>query len=358
MAIEPAFTIAPVIMSGGAGTRLWPLSTEATPKQFHRLTSDRTMIQETVLRVHGGADFVVAAPIVVCNRRHVADARDQLTAIGVTPGLIVAEPFGRNTAAVAMMAASLAAELSPGARVLLQPADHLIGDDAAFAAAIVAGARASDRIVTFGIQPTEPHEGYGYIQASAPIGDGVFGVERFVEKPSRAVAQAYLADGGYYWNGGIFLFAPEIMAREFAVHRPDIAAAVAVALASARRSEGVLELTDEDFAKVPSESIDIAVMERTRSAAVVACDIGWADIGSWTELWRLGPFDADGNRLCGEVSVLETKNTLIWSDGAPVGVIGLDDVVVIAANGAVLVAAKSHVQKVKAIAAAFSAKPT
>ncbi len=348
--------IVPVIMSGGAGTRLWPLSTETTPKQFHRLTSDKTMIQETVLRVGDRPDLTFADPILICNRRHVTDARDQLAGVGIRPRLIVAEPFGRNTAAVAMIAARLAAEQSPGALVLLQPADHLIENDDAFGAAIAAGARARDRIVTFGIEPTEPHEGYGYIQASKAIGDSLFGVERFVEKPSRTVAQAYLSDGGYYWNSGIFLFAPEVMTREFAAFRPDIADAVTVALASAKLADGILELQDEDFAAIPSESIDVAVMERTRAAAVVACDIGWADIGSWTELWRLGPFDANGNRLHGDVMALETNNALIWSDGIPVGVIGLDDVVVVAAHGAILVAAKSHVQKVRAVAAELTAR--
>jgi mannose-1-phosphate guanylyltransferase/mannose-6-phosphate isomerase len=296
------------------------------------------------------------APIVVCNRRHVADVRDQLAAVGVRPSLIVTEPFGRNTAAVAMMAASLAAELHPGALVLLQPADHLIEDEEAFAAAIAKGALARDRIVTFGIQPTEPHEGYGYIQASKPIGGGLLGVERFVEKPSRTVAEAYLADGGYCWNSGIFLFAPEVMMRELSVFRPDIAGAVAAALASAKHADGVLELQDEDFAKIPSVSIDVAVMELTRSAAMVACDLGWADIGSWSEIWRLGPLDANGNRVHGDVMALDTTNALLWSDGTPIGVIGLDDVVVVAAHGAVLVAAKSQVQKVRAIAAEFAAR--
>ncbi len=356
MTADTPSVIVPVIMSGGAGTRLWPLSTETTPKQFHRLAGDKTMIQETVLRVGDRPDLQFADPILICNRRHVTDAKDQLAAVGVRPSLIVAEPFGRNTAAVALIAATLAADQRPGASVLLQPADHLIENDEAFAIAIAAGAQARDRIVTFGIEPTEPHEGYGYIQASTAIGDRVFGVERFVEKPSRAVAQAYLSDGGYYWNSGIFLFTPEVMAREFSVFRPDIADAVKVALASAKLTDGVLELQDEDFAKIPSESIDVAIMERTRSAAVVACDIGWADIGSWTELWRLGPFDASGNRLHGDVMALETKNALIWSDGIPVGVIGLEDVVVVVAHGAVLVSAKSHVQKVRAVAAELGAK--
>ena len=349
--------IVPAIMAGGTGTRLWPLSTEEAPKPFHRLTSARTMIQETALRAHDRPDLAFMDPVVVCNRRHLNDVRDQLAAVGVRPSLIVAEPFGRNTAAVAMIAASLAAELRPDALVLLQPADHLIANDAAFAAAIATGARARDRIVTFGIEPTEPHEGYGYIQACKAMGPGLFTVERFVEKPSRTVAQAYLSDGGYYWNSGIFLFAPEIMAREFSLFRPDIADAVKVAIASARRIDGVLEIQDEDFAKIPAVSIDVALMERTRSAAMVACDMGWADIGSWSELWRLGPFDANGNRLHGDVLALDTKNALLWSETISVRVIGLDDVVVVAAHGAVLVAARSHVEKVGAIAAGFAASP-
>lgn len=352
----PPIPILPVIMSGGAGSRLWPLSTEATPKQFHRLTSERTMIQETVLRARDSASLAVADPIIVCNRRHVKEVREQLNAVGILPNLIVAEPFGRNTAAVAMIAAKLGAEMQPEARILLQPADHLIRNETAFAAAIAAGASAPDRIVTFGIEPTEPHEGYGYIQASHPIGGGLFGVERFVEKPSRAVAEAYLSDGGYYWNSGIFLFAPEVMSAEFARFRPDIADAASAAANGAKLTDGVLELGDEDFAKIPSESIDVAIMERTHAAAIIPCDIGWADIGSWSELWRLGPHDGDGNRLYGEVLAIDTKNTLVWSDGLPVGVIGLEDIVVVAAQGALLVASRSHVQKVRALAAGFSTR--
>ena len=348
--------IVPVIVSGGDGTRLWPLSTEASPKQFLRLTSDRTMIQETALRVRASLDPPFADPIVICNRRHVTEARAQLDAVGVRPSLIVAEPFGRGTAAAAMIAGTFAAKLHPGALVLLQPADHRIENEEAFITAVATGAGARDRIVTFGVTPTEPHEGYGYIQASAPIGGGLFGVERFVEKPSRTVAEAYLSDGGYYWNSGVFLFAPDTMAREISLHRPDISDAVTLAIASSRPRDGVVELQDDAFARVPSESIDVAVMERTKSAAMVACDMGWADIGSWNELWRQGPLDSNGDRLHGDVVALETRNALIWSDGPSVGVIGLDDIVVVAANGAVLVAAKSHVQKVRAITAKFTAR--
>ena len=168
------------------------------------------------------------------------------------------------------------------------------------------------------------------------------------------MAQAYLSDGGYYWNSGIFLFAPAVMTREFKLFRDDIADTVSAAIASARLSDGVLELGDEAFAQVPSELIDVAIMERTRSAALVPCDIGWADIGSWNELWRLGPHGPEGNRLRGDVLAVDTRDTLVWSDGIPVGVIGLEDVVVVAAQGAVLVAAKSHLQQVRTIAAEFT----
>jgi mannose-1-phosphate guanylyltransferase/mannose-6-phosphate isomerase len=353
---EPPGAILPVIMSGGGGARLWPLSTEASPKQFHRLASERTMIQDTALRGRNRADLSLADPMVICNRRNVTDVREQLAAVDVRPSLIVAEPFGRNTAAAAMIAATLAAERHPGAHVLLQPADHRIENDGAFAVAIALGVRARDRIVLFGIEPTEAHEGYGYIQASKPIGGGLFGVERFVEKPSRTVAQAYLSDGGYYWNSGIFLFAPEVMAWEFSLFRNDIAQAVVAALAAARMTDGVLELDDEAFARVPAESIDVAVMERTTRAVVAPCDIGWADVGSWKELWRLGPHDPSGNRLHGDVLVLDTNNALIWTDGIPIGVIGLDDVVVVATGGGVLVAAKSEAQKVRAIVAKITAR--
>ncbi len=348
--------IAPVIMSGGAGTRLWPLSTEDSPKQFHPLTSDRTMIQETALRARAGGGLDFAAPIVICNRLHVREVRAQLSAVGIEPSLIVAEPFGRNTAVVAAIAARLVAERAPSRLVLLQPADHLIADAAGFVAAVARGASAHGRIVTFGIEPTEPHEGYGYIQRAEMIGGGVYGVVRFVEKPTRTVAQAYLSDGGYYWNGGIFLFAPDVMRREFDRYRPDVGDAAEAALADARLVDGVLELADESFARAPSVSLDVAVMERTRLAAVVPCDMGWADIGSWTELWRLGAHDESRNRLFGDVVALETVNSLVWSDGPAVGVIGLDDVVVVAAHGAVLVASKSHAQAVRGIAERLAAR--
>ena len=341
--------IVPVVMSGGSGTRLWPLSTEEAPKQFHPLGSARTMLQDTVLRLRAHRAMALAPPIVVCNRRHLALVRAQLDAIGVAPSAIVLEPFGRNTAAVAVIAAELAAASHPGMRVLLMPADHVIADEAAFAAAIARGAMAKDRIVTFGIEPAGPHTGYGYIQRGDRLGEGVFEVARFAEKPSKATAEAYLAQGGYYWNSGIFLFAPEVMLAEFAAHRPDILRAATAALAAARRAGAIIDLPDDLFAKVPSESLDVAVMEATRLAAVAPCHSGWADVGSWGELWRLGPRDGQGNRAHGDAVMLDTRDSLVWADGVTVGVVGLKDMIVVAAHGAVLVLPRSRAEDVKAV---------
>jgi mannose-1-phosphate guanylyltransferase/mannose-6-phosphate isomerase len=344
-----ALGIVPVVMSGGSGTRLWPLSTEDAPKQFHPLGSARTMLQDTVLRLRAHPTIAFAPPIVVCNRRHRALVQAQLRAIGIEPSAIVLEPFGRNTAAVAVIAAELAAALHLGMRVLLMPADHVIADEAAFAGAISRGALAKDRIVTFGIEPASPHTGYGYIQRGDRLGDGVFKVVRFAEKPSKATAEAYLAQGGYYWNSGIFLFAPKVMLAEFGVHRPDILHAATAALAGARRAGVIIDLPDDLFAKVPSESLDVAVMEATRLAAVAPCDAGWADVGSWGELWRLGPHDGQGNRAHGDAVMLDTHDSLVWAEGVTVGVVGLKDMIVVAAHGAVLVLPRSRAESVKSV---------
>ncbi len=352
---SPAGKIIPVIMSGGSGTRLWPLSTEAQPKQFHALAGDLTMLQATVQRIRSGADVAFLDPIVICNRRHEALVLAQLKALDVTPAAVVLEPFGRNTAAVAVVAALAAAAVDPEAKVLLLPADHLIADEAAFRAAVARGAAVEGRLVTFGIEPTAPETGYGYIQRGEPSGDQVFAVARFAEKPSLAVAQAYLSDGGYYWNGGIFLFPPEVLLSEMSTFRPDILTATTAAMSGAERRDGVvIALTDALFAQVPSESVDIAIMERTRLAVVAPCDAGWADIGSWGELWRLGERDAADNLVRGAAAVLDTRDSLIWSQDATVAVIGMTDVLVVAAGGAVIVLPKSRAQDVKTLVQAVA----
>ena len=356
-----ALQIVPVIMSGGSGTRLWPLSTDAMPKQFHALGSlgggvgARTMIQETVLRFSDQPD-VFAAPVLICGARHGEIIARQLAQVGIPPSCVVLEPFGRNTAVVAAIAAEVVQRLHPGALALLLPADHVVTDAEGFCATVMRAAEiANARIVTFGIAPTSPETGYGYIQAGQPLAEGVFSVARFVEKPSLAVAQAYLADGGYCWNGGIFLFSPEVMLAEIGSLRPDIAAAAAATLKASPDQGGRILLDEETFAVCPSVSIDVALMEQTQLAAVAPCDVGWADVGSWSELWRLGPTDAHGNLVRGQAILHEVKGTLVWSDGAAITAIGVEDIVVVATGEAVLVMPRARAQDVKLIVERFKA---
>ena len=300
---ETGVEIVPVIMSGGSGTRLWPLSTDVRPKQFHALAGARTMLQETALRLQGGeGGTVLHPPVVICNRSHERLVEAQLAEVGVQPLAIVLEPFGRNTAAVAVTAARMTQTLKPGALALLLPAAHVIADPAAFRAAILRG------------------------------------------------AQAYLADGGYDWNGGIFLFSPEVMLAEMAAHRPDIHACAVEAVDAAGRDGAFVRFDDERFLAIPSESVDVAVMERTRLAAVTPCDVGWADVGSWSELWRLGGKDGQDNLVRGDAVALDTHGSLIWSDdGMEVGVVGLTDIVVVATAGAVVVLPKGRAQDVRTV---------
>jgi len=337
-------------MSGGSGTRLWPLSTEERPKQFHALASELTMIQDTALRfgAHEQIDFL--PPLIICNLRHGALVRQQLQALEVEPAAIILEPFGRNTASVATIAANWAAEHAPGALVLLLPADHVVLDGDGFRDAIQhAIAAAEDHIVTFGIDPTGPETGYGYIQSGEALYDGAFSVARFVEKPSRAVAEAYLKDGGYSWNAGIFLYRPDTFQAEARRLCPKVVDAALAALHAAAHDGPFITLDEETFAACPSEPIDTAVMEKTDKAAVVPCSVGWADVGSWSELWRQGPLDADENLLRGDVLLLETTSSLVWSDGPSVSVIGLSDLIIIATPDHVLVLPKDRAQDVKKI---------
>lgn len=340
--------IVPVILSGGAGQRLWPLSTSAAPKQFHALGAERTMIQETTLRFAG--DPAYASPVVICGEAHEALVREQLAAVDVSEPLLILEPFGRNTAAAAAAAARVAAARFPGALILLLPADHRVGDAAGFRSVVARAAPvAARRIVTFGIDPSGPATGYGYIKAGEALADGVFAVERFVEKPDRPTAERYLAEGGYSWNAGVFLFDPAIMLEELRRFAPAVLEGVDQALR--RADEPVIRLAAEAFAACPSEPLDTAVMERTALAAVAPCDIGWADIGAWGELLRLEAGPDDGNALHGAVAAIDVEGSLVWSTGPRVGVVGLKDVIVVATPDGVLVAAKDRDQDVKALLA-------
>jgi mannose-1-phosphate guanylyltransferase/mannose-6-phosphate isomerase len=340
--------IIPAIMSGGSGTRLWPTSTDNKPKQFHALNGRGPLIAETIERVRGEtAALSFAPPILLSNGRHGELIAEQIAEIDVSPHAIVLEPMGRNTAAAAAIAAALAAEFEPEALVLLLPADHVIEDRAAFLAAIERAAPfAKERIVTFGITASRPETGYGYIKRGQELAPGVFQIESFREKPNEATALEYLADGGYSWNAGMFLFAPEVLLKEFEPSA-DIREAALHALKSAERRGHSVLLNEGLFAKVRSQSLDIAVMERTKRAAVVPCDIGWADVGSWDEIWRLSPRDGRGNAVQGAVIAVEADNNLLRSDGVKLAVAGVSDLIVVATRDAVLIVPRGRSQDVK-----------
>lgn len=343
--------IFPVIMSGGSGTRLWPLSTAARPKQFHVLGAPRSMIEETALRFsgrHGEIEFL--DPIIIAGGAHRDLLVDLLQASGVRPAAIVFEPQGRNTAAAAAIAAMVAQEIDPDALVVLAPADHLVARPEGLIEAIRAATRiAGERIVTFGITPTGPETGYGYILQGEAVAEGVHAIERFTEKPALPDAVRYLSEGGYSWNAGIFFFDPRLMLEEFSIASADIREGARRALAAATRSGAEIHLDAAEFSQVRSEPVDIAVMEKTRRAAVAPCDIGWADIGSWAELWRLSEKDDRGNAVHGAVTIMDGANNLIRGEGVHVSAIGVSDLVIVATRDAVLVMPRSRAQDVKKV---------
>jgi mannose-1-phosphate guanylyltransferase/mannose-6-phosphate isomerase len=347
----------PVIMSGGSGTRLWPLSTEAAPKQFHALASEWTMLQDTCLRVAEHQSLAVSPPLVICNHRHADLVAEQFDHLGQSPAAVILEPFGRNTAAVAVVAAAWTQRHASDAFVLLLPADHVVLDADGFRAAIGRAVRAAnDHVVTFGISPTGPETGYGYIQRGKALYEGAFEVKRFVEKPDSQTALTYLAEGGYAWNAGIFLFRPDLLLEE-AERRCPIIRAGGVSALEAGVVDGVFTTLDaEAFGRCPSESIDTAIMEKTDRAAVVPCDVGWADVGSWSELWRHGRKDAGENVSRGEIIAVDVTGSIMWSDGPTIAAVGVTDLIIIAAGGHVLVLPKDRAQDVKKVVEALKAK--
>jgi mannose-1-phosphate guanylyltransferase/mannose-6-phosphate isomerase len=337
-------------MSGGSGTRIWPLSTQAQPKQFHALGAGRSMIEETALRLSGAhGDIEFLDPIVIAGRSHRELVLGLLGNSGVKLSALVLEPEGRNTAATAALAAMVAQELDPGALVLLAPADHLVTRPKELVAAVSAAARVvSDRIVVFGITPSSPEICYGYIHQGERLSDGVHAVTAFKEKPDAALAQSYLDQGGYSWNAGIFFFEPALLLEEFE-HSADIREGARAALERSHRQGIEIHLDPVAFAKVRAQPVDIAVMEKTRRAAVAPCDIGWADVGSWSELWRLSDKDADGNAVSGSATLLDSENNLVRGEGVHVSAIGVSDLVIVATRDAVLVMPRSRAQDVKKV---------
>lgn len=350
-AAKPA-KLYPVILSGGSGSRLWPLSREEYPKQLQALTSERTLLQETALRLGAGnTAYTVAPPIVVCNEAHRFIVAEQLRAAGIEPKSVVIEPQGRNTAPAACVAALLL-ESEPDALMLIMPSDHSVRDPDAFRAAVSRAAplAAASKLVTFGIQPSGPSTAYGYIKRGAAIaGDGAFAVERFVEKPDAAKAATFLKEGGYAWNGGIFLTSVKTYLAELAKGEPAIEPTCRAAMAAGKSDLFFFRLDAAAFAQVPSQSIDYGVMERTDKAAVVPVDMGWSDVGSWSALHQESASDDAGNTFLGDVLAIDTAGSYVRSEKQLTAVVGLKDVVVIVTSDAVLVADKAHDQKVKQV---------
>lgn len=343
------YRIIPAILSGGAGARLWPLSTDTLPKQFHALAGEQSLFAQTLERVSGEpGKLSFAAPIILSNARHADLVRQHLGF--VEAAAIVLEPELRNTAAAAAVAAAVAAEIEPGALLLLTPADHVIADVAAFHAALERAAPfARERIVTFGMKPNRPATAYGYIRAGEQVGDGVHAVADFREKPNATTAQTYLdAPDSYFWNSGMFLAAPELLLREFDAS-PAVRDNALEALAKAARYGVEIRLDPDAFEKIPSQPFDIAVMEKTRHGAVAPCSIGWADVGAWDEVWRGAAHDEAGNALMGPVAAMDVKNSLLRAEHVKLCAIGVEDLVIIATPEAVIVAPRERAQDVKAL---------
>lgn len=342
--------IYPVILSGGSGTRLWPLSRAALPKQLLPLQSDYSMLQETVQRLSGLES--VCDPLIICNEQHRFLIAEQMRRIEVSPLAIVLEPVGRNTAPAAAVAALRLLQQDADAVMLLLPADHMISNVTAFHKAIADGLKAVREgfLISFGVVPTTPETGYGYIQQGDALEEMTASrVARFVEKPSRERAEGFLAAGGYLWNSGMFLFSCRQYLEELEKFRPEITSACEKALTGRHQDLDFCRLAEDAFVKCPSDSIDYAVMERTTQAAVVQADIGWNDIGAWSALWQLGEKDAQGNLLRGDVWLDGVANSLIRAESRMVAAVGLKDVIIVETADAVLVADRHSAQKVKKV---------
>jgi len=348
-------TFYPVILSGGSGSRLWPLSRSLYPKQLLPLSSDRTMIQETVLRAHQGR---FADPVIICNEAHRFIVAEQMQEIGVTPLRLMLEPVGRNTAPAIAAAALVLEGIEPGAIMAVFPSDHVITDANGFLAAMdKAGiAAAAGHLVTFGMKPTAPETGYGYIQRGGAVTEGAFTVERFIEKPDLERAGQMVAQPEFLWNSGMFVFKASAFLDEMRRLCPDIVAAVGKALEAAKLDADFLRLDAESFASSPSASIDYAVMEHTARAAVVPSDFGWSDVGSWSALWEITAHDKSGNVATGDVMALDCRNSYLRGDGVLVAGVGLKDIVVVATEDAVLVADRGQVQEVKKVVESLKIK--
>ena len=335
--------ICAVIMAGGSGTRLWPLSRAAHPKQFLKLHGEDTMLQATVKRLSG---LDIQASITICNEEHRFFVAEQLREID-KQGSIILEPVGRNTAPAIALAALMTKD---DPLLLVLAADHVIQDEAAFNEAVMRAIPLAEagKLVTFGIVPSGPHTGYGYIKRGLDLGEG-FEVDAFVEKPSTDVAQNYFSSGDYYWNSGMFLFRASRYLEELRNFRPEIMEQCQRSVMEVKTDLDFLRIDKDTFESCPAESVDYAVMEKTAHAAVVPMDAGWSDIGSWSSLWDISEKDSEGNATHGDVILCNTQNSYVRTDNKLVAVIGINDLVVVSTKDTLMVAHKDSVQDVKMI---------
>ncbi len=347
----------PVILSGGAGSRLWPLSRESYPKQLLALLGHQSLLQNTVTRLEG-LTHDQPTPLVVCNESHRFLVAEQLRNIGISPAHIILEPIGRNTAPAAAVAAIMTLDQDPEALLLVLPADHLIVNTAAFHEAITAGiplAQSND-LVTFGIVPHYPETGYGYINAIDVVKDSVAkSVKRFVEKPDIKMAQHYIDSGDYYWNSGMFLFKASQYLKELACFAPEMLEACQQSVNKALKDNDFLRLDETAFTACPSDSIDYAVMEKTKTAAVIPLEAGWNDVGAWSSLWEISEQDSSGNVILGDILTENIHNCYLRAEHRLLAAIGVENLMIVETADAVLVAHKDHVQKVKKIVSRLKA---
>jgi mannose-1-phosphate guanylyltransferase/mannose-6-phosphate isomerase len=350
--------VIPVILSGGSGSRLWPLSRALRPKQFLGLTAEETLFQLTLKRLFGLSSTL--SPIVVANDDHRFLVADQCLQMGVTPKALILEPLARNTAPAIAAAAFAACATGEDPVLLVLPSDHVFQNLGAFQAAVRVGEKAAltGSMVTFGIVPTSPETGYGYVKAiRADSGSvGSFAVQAFVEKPDLATAQKYLADGSYFWNSGMFMFKASVYLGELGRFAPDMFAACKRAFDSAKKDLDFVRLDKDAFAASPSDSIDYAVMEKTDKAVVVPLDAGWSDVGAWSAVWQVQQQDSSGNGARGDVLLHDSQNSYVHADHRLVALVGVDNLVVVETSDAVLVAHKDKAQDVKKVVEALKAQ--
>lgn len=345
----------PVILSGGSGTRLWPLSRQVYPKQFLNLVGEGSLLQQTCRRL---ADPLFAPPIVLGNHEHRFLIAEQMQQAGAAPAAIVLEPVGRNTAPAAATAALMAAREDPARLILLLPSDHVISGTAGFVRSVSAGAAAAarGRVVTFGVRPDAPETGYGYLQVAEGNGD-VRPVRRFIEKPTRERAESFLDQGNFFWNSGMFLFSAQALIDLFAEHQPDMLAACRRALDGATADLDFLRLEKKAYEVCKTISLDYAVMEKAGNIDCVTLDAGWSDLGAWPAVWQLANRDADGNASRGDVVLMDSRDSYAHSaDGACLALLGVDNIMAIATKDAILVAAKDRAQDARHIVERLAAQ--